>query len=181
MALPLSPGTWNIDPTHSTVEFVVRHLGISKVRGRFDTFDGNLVIGNDLASTKTAVTVDLSSVNTNNADRDGHLRSGDFFNAETHPTMSFESTGIRETGEGTYALDGRLTILDVTRPLTLDVEFNGTETNPFSQGTAAGFSAKGQISRGDFGISWNVPAGMGNVVVSDKVVIEIEAEFVPAV
>jgi polyisoprenoid-binding protein YceI len=177
MALPLTAGTWTIDPTHTEVGFSVRHLGVSKVRGRFTGVDGKLAVGSDLADTRLDVTVDLSSVETGNADRDAHLRSSDFFNVDSHPTMTFTSTVIRRNGED-FVVEGELTLNGITNQLTLDVEFNGVGTNPFSQAQQAGFSARGSLSRKEFGIEWNVPLAAGGVLVGDKVEIAIEAEAV---
>jgi polyisoprenoid-binding protein YceI len=176
MALPLHEGVWALDSTHTTVEFVARHLGVSKVRGRFTGVDGKLSVGQDLDDTRVDITVDMSTVSTGNNDRDNHLRGSDFFNVETHPAMTFTSTGVRRNGDD-YVLDGELTVNGVTRPLSLNVEFNGVETNPFSQTPQAGFSARGSLNRKDYGITWNVALEAGGLLVSDKVEIHIEAEF----
>jgi polyisoprenoid-binding protein YceI len=177
MALPLPDGTWTIDPSHTEVAFSVRHLGVSKVRGRFTGVEGKLAIGDGLADTRLDVSVDLSTVDTGSADRDAHLRSSDFFNTDTHPTMTFTSTTIRGSGEE-YVLDGDLTVNGITKPLSLEVEFNGVVTNPFTQGQQAGFSAKGKLNRKDFGIEWNMPLNGGGLLVGDKVDISIEAEVI---
>jgi polyisoprenoid-binding protein YceI len=177
MALPLAPGTWTIDHTHTEVGFSVRHLGVSKVRGRFTGVDGKLAVGSDLADSRLEVTVDLSTVETGNADRDAHLRSSDFFDVATHPTMTFTSGEIRPDGDD-FVVEGELTLNGVTRPLTLEVEFNGVGTNPFTQAEQAGFSAKGSLNRKEFGIDWNVPLNAGGVLVGDKVDISIEVEVV---
>lgn len=177
--LPLAPGTWTIDPAHSSVEFVVRHMGLSKVRGRFGTFSAQLVVGADLASSVLTAEVDMSSVSTNNDDRDAHLRSTDFFSADDHPTMAFRSTAIEGAGEE-WAVTGELTINGVTRPVTFDVEFHGTETFPFDQAVHAGFSGVTSISRKDFGVEFDVPLGGDKVMIGDKVAIELEAQFAPA-
>jgi polyisoprenoid-binding protein YceI len=175
--LPLSAGTWTPDVAHSSVEFVIRHLGLSKVRGRFNQFDATLDVGHDLADTAVRAQIDLSSVDTNNADRDAHLRSTDFFGIDQHPTMTFASTGI--SGEaGEYVMAGELTINGVTRPVELDVEFNGVETYPLDQKRHAGFSATGTISRSEFGIDFDVPLGVDKVALGDKVKIELELQFV---
>ena len=129
-ALPLIAGTWNVDTNHSDVSFTVRHLGISKVRGQFNSFDTTLVVGDSLETSSLSATVDLSSVDTNNADRDGHLQSTDFFNTETHPQMTFSSTSIVENGDNEYSVLGTLTINGTAKPVELAVEFNGTEDLP---------------------------------------------------
>lgn len=175
--LPLQPGTWDIDPSHTAVGFTVRHLGLAKVRGRFEHVDARVHVGDDLASTSVFADIDLSSVNTDNADRDAHLRSTDFFDTESNPKMSFSSTSI--TGEGDeYRLVGDLTLNGVTRPVELDVEFFGTSVFPMDQSTRAGFSATGTLSRKDFGIEFNVPLGGDKVMISDKVSIELDVQLV---
>jgi polyisoprenoid-binding protein YceI len=175
--LPLAAGTWTLDPAHSTVEFTVRHLGLSKVRGRFNSFDTNLQVGNDLAGSTLTASIELSSVDTNNADRDGHLQSTDFFSVESHPKMTFESATI--TGDGdTYAVDGTLSVNGVSKPVTLAVEFNGAEVFPFDQKTHAGFTATTTLSRKDFNIDFNVPVGVDKVMISDKVNVELEIQLV---
>jgi polyisoprenoid-binding protein YceI len=169
-------GTWTIDPVHSEVSFIVRHMMVSKVRGRFDKFEGTIITApNPLQSSVTA-TVDLSSVNTGEPNRDNHIRSADFFEVESHPTMTFHSTGVREDGAD-FLLDGELTIRGTTRPITLKLEVNGFGPDAYG-GTRAGFSATGEINRHDFGVSYNGPIPGGGVAVSDKVTINIEAEGV---
>jgi polyisoprenoid-binding protein YceI len=179
MSLPVASGTWAIDNAHSTVEFIVRHLGLSNVRGRFSTFDAKLLVGDDLNSSSISATIDLTSVDTNNADRDAHLKGTDFFNADNHPTMTFTSTSITGSGDE-YKVVGDLVINGVSKPVTLDVEFNGTEKNPFTGAATVGFSAKAEIKRSDFKIDFQVPLGGDKFLVSDKVRIELEAEFTPA-
>jgi polyisoprenoid-binding protein YceI len=169
-------GTWAIDPVHSEVSFVVRHMMVSKVRGRFDTFEGTIVTAEDpLASTVTA-SVDLSSVNTGQEQRDAHIRSVDFFEAEKHTHMTFASTGIRQDGDG-FLLDGNLTLKGVTKPVTFKLEINGFGPDA-SGGTRAGFSASTEINRMDFGVSFNgpIPGVPGGVAVSEKVAITLEIE-----
>lgn len=176
MDLPLASGTWAIDPAHSTVEFVIRHLGLSKVRGRFNTVDAQLRVGADLDSTQVEATVDLASVDTNNADRDAHLRSTDFFNVDTQPTMHFASRRI-EAVESGYRMSGPLTLNDITAEVSFDVEFNGTEVYPVTGKTHAGFSVSGELSRKEWGIDFNVPLAAGGVVLGEKVRIEMELQF----
>lgn len=177
--MPLTAGTWAIDPSHSSVEFVVRHMGLSKVRGRFGEFRAELIVGDDLSACSLTAEVELSSVSTNNADRDAHLAGTDFFDVEAAPKMTFVSTAI-EGADGAYTATGDLSIRGVTRPVTLDIEFNGTETFPFDQSVHAGFSASGSISRKDFGVEFDVPLGADKVMIGDKVQIELEAQFAPA-
>ena len=174
--LPLAPGTWTLDKNHSGVLFTVRHLGLSNVRGRFDAFEAAIDVGPTLDTVSISAEVDLSSVDTNNADRDAHLRGTDFFDTLQHPVMTFHSTSITGAGED-YELTGDLTIAGVTKPLTLDIEFHGTEVFPADQSTHAGFSASGQIRRSDFGIDFGIVAGE-KILLSDKVKIELDLQFV---
>ena len=171
-------GTWTIDPVHSEVSFVVRHMMVSKVRGRFDKFEGTIVTAPDPLQSSVTATVDLSSVNTGEPNRDNHIRSADFFEVESHPTMTFRSTGVRPDGDD-FLLDGDLTIRGTTKPVTLKLEVNGFGPDAFG-GTRAGFSASGEINRHDFGVSYNgpIPGGGGGVIVSEKVAITIEIEGV---
>jgi polyisoprenoid-binding protein YceI len=168
-------GTWDLDPVHSTIGFVARHLMVSKVRGQFTSFEAQIVTApNPLDSTATA-TIDLSSVDTGNEMRDNDLRSTNFFDVATHPKMTFASTGIRADGDA-LLVDGDLTIRGVTKPVTLAVDVNGFGPDPYG-GTRAGFSAIGEIDRTDFGVSFNAPVP-GGVMVSERIQIEIEAEAV---
>ena len=168
-------GTWDLDPVHSTIGFVARHLMVSKVRGQFTSFEAQIVTApNPLDSTATA-TIDLSSVSTGNEMRDNDLRSTNFFDVATHPKMTFTSTAVR-LDEGTFLVDGDLTIRGVTKPVTLVVEINGFGPDPYG-GTRAGFSAIGEINRTAFGVSFNAPVP-GGVMVSERITIEIEAEAV---
>jgi polyisoprenoid-binding protein YceI len=175
--LPLATGTWTADPSHTTVGFVVRHLGLSKVRGRFDGVAARLVVGNDLADSSVTAEIEMGTVKTGNADRDAHLASSDFFNAETNPTMTFRSTSISGEGEE-FTMTGDLTINGITRQVGLDVEFFGTSVFPGDQSTRAGFSATGSISRGEFGISFNAPIGADKVMISDKVALELDVQLI---
>lgn len=176
-SLPLATGMWAIDTAHSSVEFTIRHLGLSKVRGRFNEFDASLLVGPTLPETTLTATVDLSSVDTNNADRDTHLRSTDFFDVESNPTLAFRSTEISDNGGG-YTVVGDLTINGATKPVQLDIEFNGVETFPMDQKRHAGFSASGTISRSDFGIDFDVPLGVDKMMLGDKVTIVLEIQLV---
>jgi polyisoprenoid-binding protein YceI len=171
----VTTGTWTIDPTHTEIGFTVRHL-MSKVRGKFETFEGTVVAAEDLASSSVTVEVDLSSINTGTADRDAHLRSGDFFEVETHPKMTFVSTGITQDGDD-YVLAGDLTIKGVTRPVELEVELLGEGGDPWG-GTRVGVEAKGEISRKDFGIDFNIPVSGDKVMIGDKIKLQIVAEAV---
>ena len=171
-------GTWSIDPVHSEVSFVVRHMMVSKVRGRFDKFEGTIQTAADPLQSAVSATVDLSSVNTGNETRDNHIRSEDFFHIEKHPVMTFRSTGVRSDGEN-YLLDGDLTLRDVTRPVTFRLELNGFGPDPFG-GTRAGFSATTEINRNEWNVSYNgpIPGASNGMVLSDKVTINLEIEAV---
>ena len=171
-------GTWTIDPVHSEVSFVVRHMMVSKVRGRFDKFEGTIETASDPLQSTVTATVDLSSVNTGNETRDNHIRSEDFFHIEKHPTMTFRSTRIRPDGDD-FLLDGDLTLRGVTRPVTFRLEVNGFSPDPYG-GTRAGFSATAEVNRHDWNVSYNGPipgAGTG-MILSDKATINLEIEAV---
>jgi polyisoprenoid-binding protein YceI len=173
-------GTWAIDPVHSDVSFTVRHMMVSKVRGRFGTYEGTIVTAeNPLESTVNA-TIDMSSIDTGNADRDAHVRSADFFNVQTHPQMTFASTSVSASGDG-YAVTGDLTLHGTTKQVTLNLEPNGFGPDAWG-GTRAGFTVTTEISRKDFGIEFNMPLEGGGVVLGDKinVTLEIEAVLQPA-
>ena len=169
-------GTWEIDPVHSEVGFVARHMMVSKVRGRFTSFSGELVLGEDPLQSSVTATIDLTSIQTGNEQRDQHIRSADFFEVETYPTMTYASTGIREDEDG-FVLEGELTLKGVTRSVPLKLELNGFGPDPFG-GTRAGFTASGEINRRDFGVNFSAPMETGGVVVSDKVTIQLEIEAV---
>ena len=171
-------GTWAIDPVHSEVSFLVRHMMVSKVRGRFDKFEGTIVTAEDpLASTVTA-SVDLNSINTGQEQRDAHIRSADFFEVEKYPEMTFVSTGIRQAEEG-FFLEGELTIKDVTKAVAFELEVSGFGPDAYG-GTRIGFSAETQIARSDFGVSFNgpIPGVPGGAVVSENVTVNLEVEGV---
>ncbi len=166
-------GTWDIDPTHTEIGFSVRHLMVSKVRGRFGKFEGEFVTADDPLASSVTASVDLASVITGDENRDNHLRSPDFFDVGANPVMTYRSTGLRPKGDS-YVLDGELTLHGVTRPVQLNLELNGFIESPM--GTRAGFSASGELSRKDFGIDLNMPLEGGGVVVGDKVTINLEVE-----
>jgi polyisoprenoid-binding protein YceI len=169
-------GTWDIDPVHSEVSFSVRHMMVSKVRGRFGSFQGQITTGEDHLASSVSATVDLASVDTNDETRDNHLRSPDFLDVENHKTLSFTSTSVKPKGRG-YVVEGDLSLHGVTRPVTLDLEPNGFGPDPFG-GTRAGFSATTEINRKDYGITFNMPLEGGGVVVGDKIQITLEVEAV---
>jgi polyisoprenoid-binding protein YceI len=169
-------GTWAIDPVHSEVGFSVRHMMVSKVRGRFTKFSGELVTGSDVLDSSVTADIDLASIETGAEQRDAHLRSPDFFDTENHPQMTYRSTGIRRDG-GDFIVDGELTLKGVTRSVPLTLEVNGFGPDAYG-GTRAGFSARAEINRQDFGVNWNAAMETGGVVVSDKVAIHLEIEAV---
>src|SRR5216683_7898680 len=169
-------GTWDLDPVHSEVGFSVRHLMVSKVRGKFTGFTGSFTTADDPLRSSVEVEIDLGSVDTGNEQRDDHLRSADFFAADAHPKLTFSSTGVRPQGRE-WIVDGELSLNGVTRPVQLAVEVNGFGPDPYG-GTRSGFSATAEISRKDFGIAWNAPLETGGVVIGDKVQVAIEVEGV---
>ncbi|MFC5183022.1 YceI family protein [Actinomadura harenae] len=176
-------GTWTVDTVHSTVGFAVRHLMISKVRGRFGDFDATFTTGTDPLDSSVTATVRMGSVDTGSAQRDEHLRAADFFAVADHPTMTFRSTGLRPArGQGRFELDGELTIKGVTRPVTFDLEIGGfgpDHFDPDGRGARAGFTASGVIDRTEFGVDTNmpIPGGMG---LGEKVEVTLEIEAVLA-
>lgn len=172
----VSTGTWTIDPTHTEIGFTVRHL-MSKVRGKFDTFEGTVVTSDDVTASSVNVSVDLTSINTGTADRDAHLRSADFFEVDAYPSMTFTSTGITQNSDDEFVLAGDLTIKGVTKPLELEVEFLGEGGDPWG-GTRVGVEAKGEISRKEFGIDFNIPVSGDKVMIGDKIKLQIVAEAV---
>jgi len=174
-ALPLAPGQWALDPFHSSIGFSIRHLGVSKVRGRFASFDTTVAIGEDLDSTRIDATVDLASIDTGNPDRDAHVRAADMLDVERRPTMVFRSTAIAASGPD-YVLTGDLAIGDVTRPISLDVEFGGLQDFPGGP-RHAGFEARGEFRRSDFGLDLSLPPGVGAVMLSDVVKIELDIQL----
>ncbi|HEY7014263.1 MAG TPA: YceI family protein [Streptosporangiaceae bacterium] len=171
-------GTWTIDPVHSEIGFSARHMMVSKVRGKFANFSGEIVTGDDPLGSSATAEIDLTSISTGNEQRDAHIKSADFFEVETYPTMTYRSTGVRfEDGE--YVLDGELTLKGVTRNVPLTLELNGFGPDPYG-GTRAGFTATGEINRRDFGVNFNAPLQNGGVVVSDKITLNLEIEAVLA-
>ena len=169
-------GTWDIDPVHSDISFTVRHMMVSKVRGRLAAFSGQIVTSPEFTDSTVTASVEATSVDTGNDQRDGHLRSPDFFAVETHPTWEVRSTAIRVDGDD-FVLDAELTIKGVTRPVSFALEVNGFGPDAFG-GTRSGFSAHTTIQRSDFGVDIAMPLDGGGVVVSDKVQIALEIEGV---
>ena len=172
-------GTWAIDSVHSEVSFVVRHMMVSKVRGRFDAFDGTFTTAADPLQSTVTATVDLSSVNTGNETRDNHIRSEDFFHIEKHPAMTFRSTGLRPEG-GNFLLDGDLTLHGVTKQVTFSVDGPSAPGKDPWGNTRIGLSATTKINRKDFGLNWNAALEAGGILVGEDVHITVEAEFTKA-
>jgi polyisoprenoid-binding protein YceI len=169
----LTAGTWAIDPVHSSVSFSVRHLMVSKVRGNFEEFSGAIVVAEDGTPSVTAE-IAVDSINTNNEQRDAHIKSADFFEVEKYPTATFRSTNVRADGDN-YVLDGEFTLKGITKPVSLNLEFNGV--NPgMGQGEVAGFEASVVLNRKDFGIDIDMPLETGGAVVGDKVTVNLEIE-----
>ena len=174
----LAPGTWNVDPSHSSLSFTARHLMITKVRGTFGTFSGTITVPEDRAHATVTGSVDTASVTTGDAQRDGHLKGADFFDVENFPTMSFTSTAVKPDG-GDWRLVGDLTIKGVTNPVEFELEFEGVNTDPWGNQKAA-FSAKTEVNRKDWGLEWNVALETGGVLVSEKVKLELDIQAAKA-
>ncbi|MEY2477641.1 MAG: hypothetical protein QOG87_2956 [Actinomycetota bacterium] len=172
-----APGTYVLDPTHTRIGFIARHLMVTKVRGNFGEFDGSITIAEDPAKSTAQATIKALSVETGVADRDNHLRSGDFFEAEKYPDLTFANARVVAQKGTKFTVVGDLTIKDVTKQVELDVELDGVVTDPFGNEKIA-VSARTEINREDFGMSWNAALETGGVLVSQKIVIEIEAQAV---
>jgi polyisoprenoid-binding protein YceI len=170
--------SWVIDPTHSEIQFKVKHLVISTVTGSFKTFEGTVETdGDDLTTAKINFSADIDSIDTNQAQRDEHLRSAEFFDAENHPKMTFTSSSLEKTGEDTYKLKGDLTIKGVTKPVVLDAEYGGAMTDFYGQ-NKAGFEITGKINRKDFGLTWSATTEAGGVVVGDEIKLAINIQLI---
>jgi polyisoprenoid-binding protein YceI len=170
-------GTWVIDPAHSSVEFQVKHMGIATVRGKFNAFEGRIEVPGDLDAASASGTVEVASVDTNEDQRDAHLRSPDFFDAERFPRLSFGSTSIRAVDEETVLVTGELTLHGVTREITLEAVVEGTDVDPWGN-ERVGLEVTGQLSRGDYGMRFNQALGSGNMLVSDKVKLLLDISAV---
>jgi polyisoprenoid-binding protein YceI len=171
------PGDWHLDPVHTTVEFIARHLMVSKVRGKFHGVTGKIHISDDPLGSWAEVTIDPASVETGDEKRDEHLRSPDFFDVERYPEITFRSTRVEGDSPDGFRLEGDLTVHGVTRPVTLDVEYLGWTSDPWG-GRRAGFSATTEVDREDFGLTWNVALETGGVLVGKKTKLELEIEAV---
>jgi polyisoprenoid-binding protein YceI len=168
----LKPGIWNVDASHSEVGFVARHLMVSKVRGQFKDFSAVVTLAHPFELSSVEATVQMASIDTNSADRDTHVKSGDFFDVENHPVMTFKSTKVTDD-----ALEGLLTIKGTTKPVSFDLDFGGVSADPWG-GTRAGFEATAEINRKDFDLSWNVAIEGGGVLVGEKVKITLDIQLV---
>jgi polyisoprenoid-binding protein YceI len=171
-------GTWTIDPVHSEVGFSVRHMMVSKVRGKFTTFSGEVVTGAEPSQSAVTAEIDMGSIDTGNQQRDDHIRSADFFEVDSHTKMTYKSTAVR-VEDGDFLLDGDLTIKGVTKSVPLRLELGGFGPDPFG-GTRAGFTATTEINRRDFNVTFDAPMQNGGVVVGDKISIHLEIEAVLA-
>ncbi len=170
----LPAGTWNVDASHSELGFTARHLMVTKVRGQFKEFEGTVVVGDDVTDSKVTAVAQIGSVDTGSADRDAHVKSADFFDADNNPTMTFTSTEVTED-----ALKGDLTIKGVTKPVVFDLDFGGLATDPWGN-AKAGFEATTEINRKDWGLEWNVALEGGGVLVSEKIKVNLDIQLVKA-
>lgn len=169
-------GTWTLDPGHAEVGFVGRHFGLTKVRGRFTDVTGTIVFGEDLDDSRVEVDIRMASVSSGDQARDDHLRSGDFFDVEHHPTAAYRSTAVVLDG-ASGVVDGELTIKGITRPVRLQVDYLGHAADPWGNDRAV-FSAKGKLNREDWGLSWNMLLEAGGLLVSKEISLEIELELI---
>jgi polyisoprenoid-binding protein YceI len=176
VALP-EAGVWDVDPAHTSLEFVARHLMVSKVRGKFTDVVGTVEIADDPLQSKATAKINAASVSTGDEKRDEHLRSADFFDVETYPTIDFVSTKVISHKDGTYQLEGNLTVRGITQPVELELEYNGVSTSPWGS-QVAGFSASAELSRKEFGLEWNVALETGGVLVGDKIRLNLEIEAI---
>lgn len=176
----MTTSNWNIDVAHSGINFSIRHMVVSKVRGRFAQYTGTLNLADDdLSHSQVEVTIEAASIDTGVAQRDAHLKSADFFDAEKFPQLRFRSTRLTKAADDRYTMTGELTIRDVTREVTLDVEYGGAAKDPWGN-DRVGFLAKTEIDRKDFGLGWNQVLEAGGVLVGDRVSIELEVQAVKA-
>ena len=171
-------GTWTLDDTHTRLGFVTRHAMITKVRGSFNDFTGTVTVpAEGISGAEAKVTINASSIDTRNADRDGHLKSNDFFDMENHPQITFKTTKIEGNGSGGVDVTGDLTIKGKTQSLTIPFDYEGTATDPFGN-QRAGFEGTAVINRSDFDLTWNAALETGGVLVSEKVTLEIEVSAI---
>ncbi|MEU5310088.1 YceI family protein [Streptomyces sp. NPDC021562] len=167
-------GDYTIDPAHSTLGFVARHAMVTNVKGSFQDFEGTLHLdGEDPSKSTASLDIQMASITTGSPDRDGHLKSADFFKTDEFPTMTFRSTKAEALGDEDYRITGDLTILGVTKPVTIDLEFNGAAKDPFGN-ERVGFEGKAEIKRSDWGVTWNAALETGGVLVSDKIKLNFD-------
>lgn len=174
----LTPGTWNVDPSHSGLNFSVKHLMVSKVRGKFRDFTGIITVATDPLESSVVASAAVTSIDTGDANRDGHLQTGDFFDAASHPSIDFRSTKLESTGDG-YRLFADLTIKGTTRNVAFDLEFDGVNVDPWGN-TKAGFTATTEINRRDWGLEYNAVLETGGVLIGEKVKLELDIQAVRA-
>ena len=173
----LPAGTFNIDPLHSRVGFSARHAMVTKVRGSFNDYTGAAVVADGVASIN--IEINVASVDTRAADRDGHLQSADFFDVANFPKITFASTSVKDTGSDKLSVEGNLTIKDVTKPITIEFEYSGTATDPFGN-ARFGFEGAAEINRKDFGLTWNAALETGGILVSENIKLEFEISTISA-
>ena len=173
----LPAGTFNIDPSHSRVGFSARHAMVTKVRGSFNDYTGAAVVADGVASIN--IEINVASVDTRSADRDGHLQSPDFFDVASFPKITFASTSVKDSGSDKLAVEGNLTIKDVTKPITIEFEYTGTATDPFGN-ARFGFEGAAEINRKDFGLTWNAALETGGILVSENIKLEFEISTIAA-
>lgn len=171
-----APGTWVFDSAHSSLEAVARHLVVSKVRGRFGSFEGRVEIGEDLTDSHVEVTIEATSIDTNEPDRDAHLRSEDFLDAENYPELRFESDRIERTGDERFEVEGTLTIRGTSAPVTVDVQYLGLFTDPWGNEKAA-FTGSTNLRRADWGMTWNQALETGGVLVGKELEVELNVQL----
>ncbi|MBC2242783.1 polyisoprenoid-binding protein [Listeria booriae] len=168
---------WNVDPAHSSIEFQVKHMMVSKVKGAFKNFSADLTLDpEDLTTANLSFTVDAASIDTRQEQRDGHLKSPDFFDVENHPSITFQSTNIVADGSNEYKVTGDLTIRTITKPITFNVEYEGTSKDPMSGNMIAGFEGTGKFNRKDFELNYNAVLETGGVLIGDEVKLNIQIE-----
>ena len=177
MSISIPAGTYVIDPSHTEVSFVARHAMVTKVRGYFRDVEGQIVVAEDFAASSANATMKVASVDTGNEDRDAHLKSADFFDADTTPEITFVSTGIKDVQGDDFVLVGDLTIKGITKPVELKVTYEGTAQDPFGN-IRIGFSAKTEVEREDWGLTWNAALESGGVLVSKKITLALDVSAI---
>lgn len=175
--LNIPTGTYTIDPSHTEVSFVARHAMVTKVRGYFRDLEGTITVAEDLGASSATATMKTASVDTGSADRDGHLKSADFFDVENNPEITFVSTGVQNASGNTFDLLGNLTISGITKPVTLKAEYDGTAQDPFGN-VRIGFTAQTVVEREDWNLTWNAALETGGVLVSKKITLNLEVSAI---